>query len=41
VVWIDLSQDKDQLWALVNTLINFRVPYNVVKFMSSCITGCF
>jgi hypothetical protein len=24
--WIDLTQDSDQWWALVNTVINLRVP---------------
>jgi hypothetical protein len=24
--WIDLAQDRDQLRALVNTLMNLRVP---------------
>jgi hypothetical protein len=41
VDWTDLAQDKVQLMALVNTVINFRVPYNVVKFLSSYTTGTF
>jgi hypothetical protein len=24
--WIDLAQDKDHWWVLVNTVIKFRVP---------------
>jgi hypothetical protein len=24
--WIDLAEDRDQWWALVHTLMNFRVP---------------
>jgi hypothetical protein len=24
--WIDLAQDSDQWWALVNTVMNLRVP---------------
>jgi hypothetical protein len=24
--WIDLAQDRDQWWALVNTAMNLRVP---------------
>jgi hypothetical protein len=24
--WIDLSQDRDRWWALVNTVMNLQVP---------------
>jgi hypothetical protein len=24
--WIDLAQDRDRRWALVNALVNLRVP---------------
>jgi hypothetical protein len=24
--WIDLAQDRDQWWALVNTIMNLQVP---------------
>jgi hypothetical protein len=31
VDWIDLDQDKDQRRALVNTIINFRIPLGDVN----------
>jgi hypothetical protein len=33
--WIDLAQDWGQWRALVNTVVNLRVPLNVQKFLSS------
>jgi hypothetical protein len=39
--WIGLAQDMDQWRALVNTVMNLRVPYNFGKFLSSCATGGF
>jgi hypothetical protein len=39
--WIDMAQDRDQLRALVNTVMNLRVPKNVGEFLSSCATGGF
>jgi hypothetical protein len=32
VDWIDMAQDRDQWTALVNTVLNLRVPLNAGKF---------
>jgi hypothetical protein len=34
--WIDLALHKDQWRALVNTVMNLRVPKKAGKFLSSC-----
>jgi hypothetical protein len=39
--WIDLARDRNQWKALVNTVMNLRVPQNIVKFLSICLSGSF
>jgi hypothetical protein len=39
--WIDLAQDKDQWRALLNTVMNLRVPYNAGNSLSGCTIGGF
>jgi hypothetical protein len=33
--WIDLAQDKDRWWVLVNAAMNLRVPLNEGNFLNS------
>jgi hypothetical protein len=33
--WIDLVQDRDRLWALVNAVMNLQVPQNVGNSLTS------
>jgi hypothetical protein len=36
---IAMAQDRDQWMALVNTVLNLRVPQNAGKFLSYCTVG--
>jgi len=33
--WIDLAEDRDRLLALVNAVMNLRVPQNAGNFLTS------
>jgi hypothetical protein len=34
VAWIDMAQDRDRWWALVNAVMNLQVPYNARNFLT-------
>jgi hypothetical protein len=38
VDWIDMAPNRDTWRALLNTVLNLRVPQNAGKFLSGCTT---
>ena len=35
VDWIELAQDRDRWWVLVNAVMNIRAPLNAGNFLTS------
>ena len=33
--WIDVAQDRDRWWAVMNAVMNLRVPQNAGNFLTS------